>query len=499
MTSNDSNGGPRTVLGGPQRTQRMSLRRKVSLKFKEFQGFVNEYSENVSTGGMFIRTPSPQPEGTVFDFELALGDGHTLIHGIGEVVWTREEDEGFDRPPGMGVRFLNLDPESRKLIDRMVQERLDREASRASASDVPDGEGSWGELPPPLAGGAAPWQEALPEWGEAPPAEPEKRGEARPRETLLFPSERVEAAGAAPRRPTPSPYVYARSYQGSGVASRSRRGRPLLAVLLAIAVVVAALAAFFLFFPETAMRLLVPGAGGDEDRVAEAGPTGPAVAAAEGERPGEPAVRPEAEGGSGPAPASPSAGAAPERSASAAEGTAPGEAGAGEKDHELGFFEPAPTSSPPPAPRPEAQGATGERQVGVPAPVPTPAPPPEPPPPAAPARFSRVLNVVWEDLGDELQVTVFFDGVIQEWEYSTVRLEGPPRELVRIDGVAHPFPRTEIPVGTDLLKRIRVGFHPEGRQRQLHVVLDLATPDAELDRTEAKGTELRLYLARRDG
>ncbi len=45
----------------PQRVQRVDLQRKVSLKFKELQGFITEYSENLSIGGMFIRTVSPRP------------------------------------------------------------------------------------------------------------------------------------------------------------------------------------------------------------------------------------------------------------------------------------------------------------------------------------------------------------------------------------------------------------------------------------------------------
>ena len=106
--------------------RRVPLERKVSLKFKEFRGFIIEISHNVSLGGMFIATASPKPPGTIFDFELSLTDDFKLVQGIGEVVWVREADAGPGHPPGMGVRFLDLSPESRRLVQRIVEEHVGR-------------------------------------------------------------------------------------------------------------------------------------------------------------------------------------------------------------------------------------------------------------------------------------------------------------------------------------------------------------------------------------
>jgi molecular chaperone DnaK len=104
--------------------RRVPLERKVSLKFKEFRGFITEYSQNLSMGGMFIRTTSPKPVGTIFDFELSLTDDFKLVQGIGEVLWVRDVDDGPERPSGMGVRFLDLSSESRRLIQRIVEEQV---------------------------------------------------------------------------------------------------------------------------------------------------------------------------------------------------------------------------------------------------------------------------------------------------------------------------------------------------------------------------------------
>ena len=419
---------------------RVELRRGVSLKFKEFQGFVNETLENISAGGMFIRTTTPPPVGTVFDFELVLEDDARPVHGLGEVVWAREEDDRFDRPAGMGVRFLSLEPESRERIDRMLAERPDTSVLMAGAISQPD-----------LDAGERWWED------RAPP-EPALEGEQpAPPSAAAAPS-----VAAALTPPGPSPYAYARSYRGSAIARASRRRpRPILVILLVVVVLVVLAAAVLLLFPNAAMRLLL----GEENR-AEADEPLEIVAADE---PAEPAAEPVV-------PVAPS---------EAAEGGEPG------------FFDRAPGPA-------EEAGADEPAAAAPPpsalAPAPTPARVPlaRPEEPLAPAgAFSRVLNVIWEGAGEELVVTVFLDGVIEEWNYSVSRLETPPpRALVRIQGIERPFARSAIPVGNELVERIRLGFHPGARESELHLVLDLATPDAGILRSEAAGSELRLVVGK---
>lgn len=452
-------GSPAPGEPSSQRYPRAELRRKVSLKFKEFQGFVNEYSENVSAGGMFIRTSSPQPVGTVFDFELTLGDDYTLIHGLGEVVWVRERDEAFDRPPGMGVRFLSLDPGSRKLIDRMVAERLARSGDSAPRPEP---------HAPPAAAAASGRPDDDAWWGD---------DEIAPPRTVRVESERLSPVEepARPRNSGPSPYIYSRSYQGSGFSGDDRGGsRKVLAVLLVLVAVVAAVAAFVLLAPESARRWL-PFGGPDDDGLVARQPDDAAGPAA---RPVEPVAPEDAR----PLPPPSEDGTDPGARAAGEPETGDAAAGAAEEagDGERGFFE---------SERPE------------PAPEPAPAEPAVPAEPAAPAGgpVSRVLNVVWEERGDATLVTIHLDGSIEEWSYSAVRLGDPPRELIRIDGIRRPFPRPTIPVGTALVDQVRLGFHPEGRTSQMHVVVDLADPAARLDRSEATGTELRLWITPGDG
>ena len=55
---------------------------RVILRFERFASFVEEYSSNISLGGVFIKTHRPRPVGSEIHFELKLADGFRLLHGI---------------------------------------------------------------------------------------------------------------------------------------------------------------------------------------------------------------------------------------------------------------------------------------------------------------------------------------------------------------------------------------------------------------------------------
>jgi uncharacterized protein (TIGR02266 family) len=107
-------------------SQRVPVDSQVVLKFDHFGGFFIDYAANLSLKGIFIQTDDPKPPGSIFIFEIWLGDERRLVHGIGEVVWVRRAAEGINRPAGMGIRYLKLDEESRQVIHRVVEEQLEK-------------------------------------------------------------------------------------------------------------------------------------------------------------------------------------------------------------------------------------------------------------------------------------------------------------------------------------------------------------------------------------
>ncbi len=101
-------------------SRRIPLEREISFRVPRFENFVTEYSANISATGIFVRTHEPLEPGTDLTLEFKVADDWKLIRGRGRVIWVRNQDEGPDKPAGMGIRFLEMDPQSRRLIHWMV-------------------------------------------------------------------------------------------------------------------------------------------------------------------------------------------------------------------------------------------------------------------------------------------------------------------------------------------------------------------------------------------
>lgn len=110
------------------RNQRQAPRTPVTLKIKfkseTLDQFIERYSVDISSGGIFIRTKEPLAVGTTLHFEFQLKDASPLIRGEGTVVWTREPSGSSPgAAPGMGVRFDQLPGESRDILGRILSDR----------------------------------------------------------------------------------------------------------------------------------------------------------------------------------------------------------------------------------------------------------------------------------------------------------------------------------------------------------------------------------------
>jgi uncharacterized protein (TIGR02266 family) len=84
--------------------------------------FYAGFAENLSAGGVFIATHKLKPVGSILELSITLPD-ESRVRGTGEVRWLRVYNEHSDTPPGMGVRFLVVDQESRAAIERFLERR----------------------------------------------------------------------------------------------------------------------------------------------------------------------------------------------------------------------------------------------------------------------------------------------------------------------------------------------------------------------------------------
>ena len=93
----------------------------VRYKSATVDEFIEHHATDVGRGGIFIKTPSPFPPGTLLKFEIRIQDEQAVLAGVGRVVWKREPPgAGSDSPAGMGVKFIKIDEKSKNLISRLV-------------------------------------------------------------------------------------------------------------------------------------------------------------------------------------------------------------------------------------------------------------------------------------------------------------------------------------------------------------------------------------------
>lgn len=109
-----------------QRHPRIPLNTEVRLDFPDLKEFVRAFSSNISLGGVFLQTNVFQPVGTAFEFSCRLADDYPVVEGRARVVWVREQDQGPERPAGMGCEFEELYGDSRQLIFHIVDRHIQK-------------------------------------------------------------------------------------------------------------------------------------------------------------------------------------------------------------------------------------------------------------------------------------------------------------------------------------------------------------------------------------
>lgn len=109
---------------GQTESQRRSLRVPyvVEVTLGSDHNFWTGFTENLSEGGVFLATPREVAIGTHVQFELRLPTGDHTWQVRGEVRWVRAANAVSDgSAPGVGVRFVDLDPGLEAEIARFLR------------------------------------------------------------------------------------------------------------------------------------------------------------------------------------------------------------------------------------------------------------------------------------------------------------------------------------------------------------------------------------------
>ena|SRR3989338_9319581 len=108
---------------------KVPLRRMERKKSTE-EAFQTFYSENISEGGVFLRTEKPLKVGTMLDLHFSLPNSPRMIYAKGKVIWTVESRQPDpEKPMGMGVQFIEIVDEFRGIIRDYVVEQLEQETT----------------------------------------------------------------------------------------------------------------------------------------------------------------------------------------------------------------------------------------------------------------------------------------------------------------------------------------------------------------------------------
>jgi molecular chaperone DnaK len=155
----------------------------VKLPFATPEEFLAKYGANLTRGGIYLRSRTVKPPGTPVTLDLKLSTGARIIYASAVVHFvTGQQGQGV---VGMGLRFLTLDPETKRFLDTAL---ASLPHAQSAQPPVPPGVGAPDYTIPPEQTAAQP--PVVP----APPAAPEQP-----------PAPTAGAAPAAAQGSAPSP------------------------------------------------------------------------------------------------------------------------------------------------------------------------------------------------------------------------------------------------------------------------------------------------------
>ncbi|MBN1833962.1 MAG: TIGR02266 family protein [Deltaproteobacteria bacterium] len=96
--------------------------KSLSLAYRDRQSFMTSYSTNISSGGLFIKTVKPFPNGEKFLLNLQLPDIPEPLKIDCEVIWARAQGGEEGKPSGMGVKFCEMSKNDKQVLQRYLKE-----------------------------------------------------------------------------------------------------------------------------------------------------------------------------------------------------------------------------------------------------------------------------------------------------------------------------------------------------------------------------------------
>lgn len=98
---------------------------EVQVDFESEHNFYTGLTQDISTGGLFVSTNQIKKVGDRVRLKFSLPNQGVEVEVETEVRWVRETSslQRNDCEPGMGLRFINLTPAAKQVIETFLKER----------------------------------------------------------------------------------------------------------------------------------------------------------------------------------------------------------------------------------------------------------------------------------------------------------------------------------------------------------------------------------------
>lgn len=106
--------------------RRRQLRKQVivlKVKGVDAAGVFFGYAKTIGTGGMFITSVNPRNVGDEFELSFTITEAAISVRCKAAVAWRSEYDPTHKQEPGMGLRFVDLDDETKARMTDWIEGR----------------------------------------------------------------------------------------------------------------------------------------------------------------------------------------------------------------------------------------------------------------------------------------------------------------------------------------------------------------------------------------
>ncbi len=97
---------------------------KLLLDYPDSEAYLYDYSTNLSEGGIFLKNAEAIPLGKHISMKFTIPNDINLLEATGIVKWviTEEEARLDNVVQGVGIEFLYLKEETKKIIKRFIDD-----------------------------------------------------------------------------------------------------------------------------------------------------------------------------------------------------------------------------------------------------------------------------------------------------------------------------------------------------------------------------------------